>query len=426
MPERPFRVAIIGAGPAGTTLAALLARKGVSVAIFDDGKRPDLIVGESLIPLMVTIFQRLGLEERVRSFGVRKPGVTFTINDALEFPLSFSSVAGLLPEYAYNVPRREFDALLLEAAREAGARYVPEAAVLEKGDASAEVRLGRASLAHVPEWGGATPDLLVDASGRRRLFGKLLGIETETGPRKDVAHFAHFTGCEMPQPEGQVIIGRLRHGWSWRIPLNEGRLSIGVVMNKEHAREYGTNAEEVLDAVIRRDTRLARACADRVRVSPLATYTNYQLISRRGCGPGWVMAGDAFGFADPMLSPGLAMAMLSAEKIADLVPPAAPPDMAPLQRGLEEYAAWFGNFLTAWQELIDLFYDGRMFALYQTGSQWSARFPGRASAWIERHMSRHIAGMCSGACTTRAYSRNLVRFATRHGLRVNPDDFKIS
>jgi len=73
-------VGIIGSGPSGATLASLLAMKGVEVTLFDDGRRPDLIVGESLIPAVVPILRKLGLEERAAAICQHKPGVTFTFN----------------------------------------------------------------------------------------------------------------------------------------------------------------------------------------------------------------------------------------------------------------------------------------------------------------------------------------------------------
>jgi 2-polyprenyl-6-methoxyphenol hydroxylase-like FAD-dependent oxidoreductase len=125
------KVAIIGSGPAGATLGALLARQGASVAMFDDGARPPLIVGESLIPQMIPIFRRLGIEEKVAAIGVYKPGVLVTFSDEDELLLSFTAARGVLPTYAYNVPRKEFDDLLLETAVDSGVRYVECAAKLK-------------------------------------------------------------------------------------------------------------------------------------------------------------------------------------------------------------------------------------------------------------------------------------------------------
>src|SRR5258705_1994461 len=74
---QPLRVAIIGAGPAGATLALMLARQHADVTLFDDGRRPELIVGESMVPAVVPILRRLGIEEETASFSRVKPGVSF-------------------------------------------------------------------------------------------------------------------------------------------------------------------------------------------------------------------------------------------------------------------------------------------------------------------------------------------------------------
>ncbi len=426
---RPTRVAIVGAGPAGTCLATLLARQGVSTVIFDDGKRPDLVVGESLVPLLVKIFQSLGIEDEVKALGVHKPGATFTIDAETAFELSFQAVRGVLPTYAYNVPRKEFDALMLRTAMTSGAHLLNAEARLEAvpvgNGQPATVRLAAESLALIPEWNNEPADLLVDASGRRRIFARLLGIEADVGPRKDVAHFAHFTGCRDPEPAGQIVISRLAHGWSWRIPLTEGRLSVGVVINKEAAKSYGATGEEVLNAVIERDPRLSRDCAARQRVTPVATYANYQLISHRGAGPGWAMVGDAFGFVDPMLSPGLCMAMQSAEKLAEAIPAQAHA-LEHAAAALDSYWRWFRRFLSAWQDLVDFFYDGRIFAIYKTGTGWSQRYPGKVAELMERHISKNLAGMAAGALVDRPYPRGLLRMLARFGIRdVSPADFAI-
>src|SRR5947207_16012971 len=71
------KVAVIGAGPCGSALATCLARQGAEVTLFDDGRRPELLVGESLVPAVTPILRRLGIEEETAAFGLRKPGVSF-------------------------------------------------------------------------------------------------------------------------------------------------------------------------------------------------------------------------------------------------------------------------------------------------------------------------------------------------------------
>ncbi len=285
MKKRVETVAIIGGGPAGLTLASLLAMRGVDVTVFEDGKRPDLIVGESLVPAVVTTLRRLGIEERVAAIGLRKPGVSFTMPGRERVDFNFKNVERCsLPAYAYNVPRPAFDEILDARATELGARRVKTRAKLESDDGK-RLRLADETLAQAPWLDGRQPDLLVDSTGRNRLFARLLEVPSETGPRRDVAHFAHFEGFEENEPRGQVVIGWLESGWNWRIPL-PGRLSVGVVMNRDDAARLGSTAEERLENAIARDPVLAAAGPNRRRVSEVATYTNYQLVSSRGYGPG--------------------------------------------------------------------------------------------------------------------------------------------
>ncbi len=424
---KPTRVAIIGSGPSGCTLAALLAKKGVSVAMFDDGARPVLVVGESLIPQMVPIFQRMGIEDAVAKIGVVKPGVTVTFSETQEVKLSFNAVRGVLPTYAYNVPRKEFDKLLEDTAIAGGARIVRQAAKLETvtKNGAAEPKLAQETVDLVPEWNGEHPDILIDASGRRRLFANLLGIEAEVGLRKDVAHFAHYENCSWPKPAGTVFTMRLEHGWGWRIPLPGPRLSLGVVINKEYAKQYGSTPEEQLENIISNEPRMKHEYAGRRRVTDIATYTNYQLISKRGSGANWAMVGDAYGFADPMLSPGLAMAMVSAEQLADAIPASGGCDGG-LPRRLAAYVKWFRVRLSAWQDLIDYFYDGRIFAMYHTGLDMGEKYPGVVANIMHRHVEKNLSGMASGAYIARPYSRWLLRtLGTHFTFGADPKDFAI-
>src|SRR5262245_4747669 len=106
------RIAIIGAGPSGSALALLLARQGADVALFDDGRHPELLVGESMVPAVVPILRRLGLEEETASFSRVKPGVTFVWSSTDRVSVTFNRFAPAVFPYAYNIPRPRFDKAL--------------------------------------------------------------------------------------------------------------------------------------------------------------------------------------------------------------------------------------------------------------------------------------------------------------------------
>jgi len=401
-------IGVIGSGPAGSTLASLLALKGADVTMFDDGRRPELIVGESLIPAIVPVLRTLDLEERAAAICQYKPGVTFTFSPQEEIEFSFQSLAGSsLPTYAYNSPRPAFDRLLEERADELGVKRARVKAKIERlnGD---QLRLADETLSQAPWLKGRQPDLLVDSTGRNRLFARTLEIPAEVGPRKDAAYFGHYEGFVEKPPHGQVIIGRLENGWCWRIPL-PNRLSVGVVMNKDDAAKFGATPEERLEGAISHDPVLAAAGRNRRRVSEVATYTNYQLISTRGYGPGWVMSGDAFGFVDPMLSPGMWLALRSAELLAD---------------GLDDLPAYsreMRKLIKAWMALIEYFYDGRIFAMYKTGMFYEKKFPGKISDAMHRFFNNKIACMAAGLTTTSRFGHSLLHcFAGPASWKTNP------
>jgi len=393
-------VGIIGSGPSGATLASLLAMKGVNVTIFDDGRRPDLIVGESLIPAVVPMLQKLGLEERAAAICQYKPGVTFTFNAHEQAAFCFQSLAHYGgPTYAYNAPRPAFDRLFDERADELGVRRVRARAKVERVDGDG-LRLAGETLTQAPWLRNRQPDLLVDSTGRNRFFARTLEIPAEIGPRKDVAYFAHYEGFDACQPQGQVIIGRLAAGWCWRIPLRD-RMSVGVVMNKDDAAQLGATPAERLEAAIDRDPLLAAAGRQRRRLTDIATYTNYQLVSERGHGPGWVMTGDAFGFVDPMLSPGVFLALRSSELVMECLD------------DLPAYSREMRKLIKAWMELIQYFYDGRMFAMYHTGMAFERKFPGRITQSLHRFFDREVALMASGLDITSRFGHGMLQIMSR-------------
>lgn len=427
-----MRVAILGAGPAGSALAIFLARLGADVTLFDDGRRPELLVGESLVPAVVPILQRLDLEAQTAACGPVKPGVSFIWPGATRFSFSFARFAPAVFPYAYNIARPQFDEALVARATAVGVHRVVARAGLQAARSSgrtAELVLDPEALAAAPALGGRQPDLIVDATGRRRQAARVLAIPAHLGPRKDVAHFAHFENCNWDDTPGQVLIARGEAGWSWCIPLKD-RLSVGIVLGQDDAARLGDSPEERLGRAIALDSWLSGVVGDGKRVTGVATYSNYQLISQRGFGPGWVMIGDAFGFVDPMLSPGVFLALRSAELVADALAPLlrrrATASPAELTAALRSYARAQSAMLTAWSELIAYFYDGRMVALLRAGRDWMGGGPGALKTALQNHIERQIALQAAGSATTSRYSRGLLRLLGRYGLRgVDPTPLAI-
>src|SRR5688572_25963170 len=110
MPKRPLRsVAVLGGGPVGASLATYLARAGVRVVLFHKAKRPQLIVGESLVPAIAPFLRRLGVEPQIKAFSTFKPGATFVLTTESDISFRFDQALGAEVNYSYNTPRDLFD-----------------------------------------------------------------------------------------------------------------------------------------------------------------------------------------------------------------------------------------------------------------------------------------------------------------------------
>jgi flavin-dependent dehydrogenase len=195
-------------------------------------------------------------------------------------------------------------------------------------------------------------------------------------------------------------------------------VSVGVVVDKSIAKKHGTTPEERLDSIIESEPILKKAGMGRKRVSEVMAYTNYQLISERAHGPGWIAVGDSFGFVDPMLSPGLFMAMHMAEILDRKVFKAGSGVLLNPQKLATQFSkieAEMRDWHAAWSEVIEYFYDGRMFSMYEGGSKLKETYQKWAfPTMMEKHLSANITRMVSGVSTRSRYGRKLIHFTSKH------------
>ena len=403
--QRAKQVAIVGGGPAGAAAATMLARAGIDVVLFVRDKRPPIIVGESLVPAIVPFLRELGIEEEVASYSIWKGGATFIHDREYTQSFRFHEVRGAKTTYSYNVPRDRFDASVLEAARRAGVCVVEHTARFERVEQTDRVKLSAEALAAAGLVG--QPEFIVDAGGRGRQIARLLEIPTIDGDRRDAALHAHFEGIEVEIP-GNVHTDRLEHGWAWRIPL-PGRVSIGIVIDAEFIRKFGSSPEEQMDNFLREDPIIRDFARPARRVTPVVRYTNYQSRATRGVGENWAMLGDAFGFVDPVFSSGMLIAFEGARDLSQAL-------LEGTDKALLHYDRKTRQSLASWHRVIGWFYSGRLLTLFKVGEYVRGTLPGRL---LDFHFRKHMPRIFTGEDATNRYSLGLVQFMVKYGLAGN-------
>lgn len=414
-------IVIIGAGPAGSALACLLAQRGIQCILFDDNKRPSLLVGESLVPATIPLLRRLGVEEQIATIATLKPGACFRHSNGYRVDIQFKNGGRQTPNYAYNVPRPQFDDIIKRRAAELGATVIHRRAKLYIDDNN-KVLLDSTSLEHADL--EQQPDLVIDATGRNRVFSKLMNLPTQRGTRDDVAYFAHFRHFDTDTNiDGQIVITVLKEGWSWQIPLQD-RLSVGVVLNSAAAKKRPGTPAERLDQLIDENELLQKAGRNRERISPVMAYANYPIISESAAGANWALIGDAMGFTDPMLSPGVFMSLKSAERFDHVLA-----TQGFNQQSMFNYCREMKDWYQSWAKLIDYFYDGQLLALSHQGEALAKKKP-RVSvhALFTKLTKQAVAAMVSGAATRSKFNQQLFSGACRRVLKGShtTKDFKVN
>ena len=316
-------VLVVGGGPAGSTIAALLADRGIDVALLEKDRHPRFHIGESLLPFNTPLFKHLGVADAVQAIGLPKWGVdfvspihrrtvTFEFADAWEKDLPFS----------FQVRRSELDHILIQNAAAKGVRVVEDCRVTDLDldlDHSGGVSIiAKTGSGQQQSW---TARFLVDASGRDTLVASKLGIKDRNRRHASAAVYGHFTGAQRQQgrAEGNISIFWFDHGWIWFIPLKDGTTSIGAVCPPDYLKTRRTDVTSFFQQTIAKAPALMERLQNANLTGPATATGNYSYKARTMVGRNYLMIGDAYAFIDPVFSTGVYLAMNSAFQAADAV-----------------------------------------------------------------------------------------------------------
>lgn len=343
-------VVVIGGGPGGSVCASQLVRRGLSVIVLEKATFPRFHLGESLLPQSLPVLEEIGVLDAVKARFIEKYGARF--HDDIrgrKDRFSFDGAWRAERDHAFQVPRDEFDALLLDDAKALGAdvRSPWTANSVVKGEN------GRATGVNVTSPDGVSSRIdarfVVDASGRDVLTARADGTTTKIEGLEQTAIYAHFEG--VPRQSGKLAgdidiilfaseiasdraasasrgseVGGVSAlpNWFWFIPFKDGRTSVGAVVSRAWMRDrrarLGADTASLFQAAVSESTTATEFLANAKCLWPRIEATaDFSYRVSPISGDGWLSVGDAGGFIDPLFSTGAHMAMVGGKLAADAV-----------------------------------------------------------------------------------------------------------
>ncbi len=378
-------IIVIGGGPAGSAAATMLARKGWQVIVLEREQFPRDHVGESLLPASIPVLEELGALPAVENAGfLPKYGATMVWGSG-DAPWSwYFKETSQRYSHSYQVWRPEFDKILLDNAKEQGVTVLEGHQVTEvifDGDEAIGVEFTNSN--GVP--GEAQCRFVVDASGQSTLLARHLETKKWDPFFQNLAVYAYFTGAKpLPEPDqNNIFIESYRYGWLWSIPLHTGRTSVGVVVDSKIGQEgiQQNGAKAFLEAQLAQSNHTKAMLADAQMDSEPNVVMDWSYTAEKLFGPGYIIAGDAACFVDPLFSSGVHLALMSGVLAAAYVTTALKrPTIA--EAAGEVYQELYLKEYNQFREMARLFYSSN---LSEESYFWEARRITNTDEYSPRH-----------------------------------------
>jgi flavin-dependent dehydrogenase len=336
-PTPDFEVGIIGGGPAGSSMAAYLAKAGVKCVVFERELFPRPHVGESLVPSSTRVFKDLDFLPKMEEAKFpHKFGAAWTAaSDANVYNMDFGGVSadchvdirfaerqqpGVDKNYTYHVDRGKFDLMLLQHAHEFGAQVYEGVGVSGVDFSNPDLPAVQYSIGKKKM--STTCRIVVDASGRKTLVGNQMKWRIQDPVFDQYAIHTWFEGydrrCMAKDKEtmGEFIFIHflpISNTWVWQIPISDTVTSIGVVTQKQTFAKSKEDRQKFFWECIksRPDLYEGLKAQGSQQIRPFKEEGDYSYAMKQLTGDRLVLVGDAGRFVDPIFSTGVSIALNS-------------------------------------------------------------------------------------------------------------------
>ncbi len=302
-----YDVIIAGGGPAGSTVATLLAQRSYRVLLLEMNQHPRFHIGESMMPKIGPIMQRLGIDWG--DGNLKKSGADF-IDEQSGKTLCFP----LLGEFkTYQIERSEFDHKLFINAEKYGAETHQQERVQDVDFALERVVV-------TTDKNNYRCRYFIDATGRSAFMGRKQSVikrlhEFGRFALYQYLQLATSTSSDSLFATGNVKILLIDIGWIWVIPLAGQKLSLGLVVKDTPSK--GLSNQQLFNHYVQASPYLAGLLVGSRSLFDTQAEADFSYLNQHRYGLRYACCGDAGGFLDPIFSSGFFFAVKSAELIAD-------------------------------------------------------------------------------------------------------------
>ena len=355
-------VVIIGAGPAGSSAAALLHKEGFRLLVVEKERFPRFVIGESLLPHCMDLLKDADLLESVAEQGfMQKNGAVFFRNrQTCNFDFSAQFTAGW--KYTYQVPRADFDKTLADTVAARGVEFLyghgVTAVTFEPSHATVTLAQPDGNTRIV------TARFVLDCSGYGRVLPRLLNLELPSNFPPREALLAHVTGDLRPEGREEGKIWACVHpegAWIWIIPFSNGRSSVGVVSEPGFFANYPADPEERLRAILASDPSAGPRLKDMKIVFGPQRISGYACAVKQLFGERYALVGNATEFLDPIFSSGVTLALASANRAAKVLTRHLRGESVNWQ---SDYADHVMQGINTFRAYVSAWYDGTLHQIF--------------------------------------------------------------